>query len=80
MAGYNDDQLARSGKDLGFIARFIAAQRLVDDASLFTDFIDWLEISGPAWRPTELSEPSWMRWHPSGRQRSAGRPAPSGTP
>jgi hypothetical protein len=43
MAGYSDAQLARTREDLAFIARFAAAASLVDDPTVFTDFLAWLE-------------------------------------
>lgn len=42
MAGYDANQLARTREDLGFIVQFVAAAQLVDDATVLTEFLDWL--------------------------------------
>lgn len=42
MAAYDTRQLTRTREDLEFIVRFVAATQLVDDPSVFTEFLDWL--------------------------------------
>jgi len=42
MESLNHDQLARTREDLAYITQFTAAARLVDDATVLTDMIDWL--------------------------------------
>jgi methanogenic corrinoid protein MtbC1 len=42
MADYHVQQLARTQEDLAFIVRFAAAARLVDDAAILDDMLDWL--------------------------------------
>lgn len=42
MSGFTTEQLARTREDLAFIVRFIAAARLVDDSTVLTEFLDWL--------------------------------------
>lgn len=42
MADYRADQLARTREDLAYLTRFIAAARLVNDPTVFTDFLGWL--------------------------------------
>ena len=43
MSSYTDAQLARTREDLAYITRFAGAASLVNDPSVFTDFIDWLQ-------------------------------------
>ncbi len=42
LAAYDARQLTRTREDLEFIVRFVAATQLVDDPSVFTDFLAWL--------------------------------------
>ncbi len=42
LAAYDARQLTRTREDLEFIVRFVAAAQLVDDASVFTEFLAWL--------------------------------------
>ncbi len=42
MAAYDTRQLTRTREDLEFIVRFVAATQLVDDSSVFTEFLAWL--------------------------------------
>jgi len=42
MASYAPNQLDRTREDLEYIVRFVAAAQLVDDQSVFTEFLDWL--------------------------------------
>lgn len=42
MGDYTDWQRSRTREDLAYIVRFAAAARLVDDATVFTDFHSWL--------------------------------------
>ncbi len=42
MRGFSPEQLERTREDLLSIVRFVAAARLVDDATVLTDFLDWL--------------------------------------
>ena len=42
MASYAPHQLDRTTEDLEYIVRFVAAALLVDDRSVFTEFLDWL--------------------------------------
>lgn len=42
MRGLNPDQLDRTREDLVFILRYIAAARLVEDPTVFTEFLGWL--------------------------------------
>jgi methanogenic corrinoid protein MtbC1 len=42
MASYTTDQLSRTREDLVFIVQFARAAVMVDDATVFHEFIDWL--------------------------------------
>ncbi len=42
LTGYTERQRAHTRQDLVYIVRFVAAARLVDDATVFTDFLQWL--------------------------------------
>ena len=42
MRDFNPDQRARTLEDLSFITEFVAAARLLDDASIVEDFVVWL--------------------------------------
>ncbi len=42
MRAYNPDQRDRTLEDLTFITQFVAAARLLDDASVVEDFVVWL--------------------------------------
>ncbi len=43
MTCYDARQLARAKEDLAFIARFATAALVVDDASVFSAFVEWLQ-------------------------------------
>ena len=43
MAQYSVRQLDRTREDLIYIIRFLAAAELVDDDSIFLEFLDWFE-------------------------------------
>jgi hypothetical protein len=43
MADYDERQIARTGEDLVFIVRFLAAALLTADHTIFGDFLDWLQ-------------------------------------
>lgn len=43
MAHYSQPQLDRTHEDLVHIVRFLAAAQLVDDESIFLEFLDWLQ-------------------------------------
>lgn len=43
MARFDERQLARTREDLDYIARFAEAAVLVDDPSVFVEFVEWLE-------------------------------------
>jgi methanogenic corrinoid protein MtbC1 len=42
MASYSHRQLERTREDLAYIVRFLAAARLVDEQTVFIEFLDWL--------------------------------------
>jgi methanogenic corrinoid protein MtbC1 len=42
VARYDPRQLQRTQEDVGYILDFLCAALYVDDATLFTDFVDWL--------------------------------------
>lgn len=42
LGGYSERQRAHTREDLTYIVRYIAAARLVDDVTVFTDFREWL--------------------------------------
>jgi methanogenic corrinoid protein MtbC1 len=44
MADYDQRSLDRTREDLAFIVRFVAAAQLVDDESVLTTFLDWLDV------------------------------------
>ncbi|MFG1954486.1 hypothetical protein [Micromonospora sp. NPDC048830] len=48
VRGYTPAQLDTTVGDLGYLIDFLAAGVYVDDASLFTEFVDWLAASWPA--------------------------------
>jgi hypothetical protein len=43
MAGYDQRQLDRTLEDLGYIVRFLSAATMVDDPTVFTEFLAWLQ-------------------------------------
>jgi hypothetical protein len=43
MANYDERQLAHAREDLAFIVRFVAAAQLVDDDTVLTTFLEWLD-------------------------------------
>jgi methanogenic corrinoid protein MtbC1 len=43
LAGYSPDQVARTREDFGYILQFAQAAILTRDATLFDDFLGWLE-------------------------------------
>ena len=42
MGGYGEGQLARTREDLEYIVRFLAAASLVEDPTVFSEFLAWL--------------------------------------
>jgi len=42
MDAYDERQLTRTREDLTFITKFVAAARIVDDATVLTEMLDWL--------------------------------------
>jgi hypothetical protein len=44
MAGYDEQQLARTREDMVFVVQFLAAAILVADDSVFGEFLDWLQV------------------------------------
>jgi hypothetical protein len=54
VARYNPQQLARTEEDVAHIVDFLCAAVFVDDATLFTDFTQWLhQILVPRGVPAE---------------------------
>jgi hypothetical protein len=43
MAGYDQRQLDKTLEDLGYIVRFLSAAMMMDDPTVFTEFLDWLQ-------------------------------------
>jgi len=42
VAGYDKRQLERTREDVDYIRRFLSCALLIDDSTLFTDFVSWL--------------------------------------